>query len=105
MSNFFLNGIGIFIAMSLLLLGLSFSEANDSGIDTRKLFTKEIKNNFDAYEDSLCFSNHGFKGHTGYNPYLRILGQIADSRGASQGMVGVASAFKSHVIFRPKKRK
>ncbi len=105
MSKFFLNTIGIFIAMSLLLFGLSFNEAKAEKIDTRKLFTKEIANNFDASEDSLCFSNHGFKGHTGYNPYLMILGQIADSRGACQGMVGVASAFKSHVIFRPGKKK
>ncbi|HAZ12554.1 MAG: hypothetical protein A2X86_11855 [Bdellovibrionales bacterium GWA2_49_15] len=101
MTRIFLNFLILSCAFSLL----PFAYARDNKIDTRTLFTEQVSNDFDALEDSLCFSNDSFKGHTGLNPYLAILAQVADSRGACQGMMGVAAAFKSHITFRPEKKK
>ncbi len=93
------------IIICMALVCMSFAQARGQDVDTRKLFTEEIQNDFDAFEDSLCFTNDSFSGHTGFNPYLMVLAKIADSKGACQGMMGVAAASKKHIVFRPNQKK
>ena len=93
----------IIVALFLFLLtSVTFAK----NIDTRELFKEgTISTTFDASMDSLCFDNKDFDSSMGYNPFGRVLGLIANTEGACQGMVGVAAAVKMNVEFRPNEEK
>jgi len=92
----------VFTPVFVLLLSQLLATAKANIVDTRKLFKDgSSATSFDASIDSLCFSNHGFKSSMGKNPFGRMLGAIADKKGACQGMVGLAAAVKLKIEFRP----
>jgi len=91
----------LFVICALIISSASFA----SGKGTKNLFPTSINTDFKAGEDSLCFSNHDFYRYTLGHPLLMLLGKVADSEGACQGMVGVAAAVKMKVVFRPDHKK
>ena len=93
-----------FLVFASLLHLTSISLAKN--IDTRELFKEgNITTTFDASMDSLCFDNKDFDSSMGYNPFGKVLGLIANTEGACQGMVGVSAAVKMNVEFRPDEEK
>jgi|GEM_PF-2075935 len=92
----------LFISIAIFASSIIHAlDSNEESIHT--LIGPSIEGRFQAFEDSLCFANHGFSDFVGHNPYLKILAAVADQRGACQGMVGVAAALKNKVVFRPEK--